>query len=288
MTDWIEVKLKIARWISLTLTIFLFLLFSIGLIFFIVNSIEHFLQGAELYREKLVHFITWSNNFLLDKGVEIDMNVIKSELMELPVLQWVKKFSGGILSILGNTSLVIIFSLFLIVGNSPTAENEFVREIHFRISKYVSTKFLTSFLTGLITWVVLALLKVDLAFMFGVLAFIFNFIPNFGSLIAVILPLPIILLQYGLGWKLYLVLLLLGSAQFSIGNILETKLLGKSMNLHPIVILIFLMFWGMVWGIPGMFLAVPMTAILKIVLSQFEATKMVSDIFEGKIPDMLK
>ncbi len=287
VTALIEVKLKLSRWLSLLLTIMLFLFLSGIILFFIVHSVDNFLQGAELYRDKLVSFVTWSTNLLATQGIDLDLNSIKHELKVLPVLKWIQGFSGGILSLLGNMVLIMIFSLFLIIGNKPNEHNEFVSEIHLRISKYVSTKFFTSFLTGIITWLVLAFLGIDLAFMFGVLAFIFNFIPNFGSLIAVILPLPIIILQYGIGWKFYLALSLLGVTQFSIGNIIETKLMGESMNLHPITILIFLMFWGMVWGVPGMFLAVPMTAIVKIVLAQFEATKTMADLLEGKIPDFL-
>lgn len=283
-----EVRLKLSRWPSLVFTITLFLILSFILVFFVVNSIDNFLQGADLYREKLIHFITWSNTTLGKVGISLDLNVIKTELKELPVLLLTKQFSGGVLSLLGNITLIIIFSLFLIVGNRPTHENQFVLQIHYRISKYISTKFFTSFLTGFLTWLILALLRVDLAFMFGVLAFIFNFIPNFGSLIAVLLPLPIVLLKYSVGWKFYLALSLLGATQFIIGNILETKMMGKSMNLHPITILIFLMFWGMVWGIPGMFLAVPMTAILKIVLEHFDATRTFADLLEGKVPDVLK
>lgn len=288
VTAFFEVRLKLSRWPSLFFTIILFLTFSFILVFFIVNSIDNFLQGADLYREKLIHFITWSNSTLSKVGISLDMNVIKTELREFPILLLTKKFSGGVFSLLGNITLIIIFSLFLIVGNRPTRENEFVIQIHYRISKYISTKFLTSFLTGFLTWIILTSLRVDLAFMFGVLAFIFNFIPNFGSLIAVLLPLPIVLLKFAVGWKFYIALALMGATQFIIGNVLETKMMGKSMNLHPISILIFLMFWGMVWGIPGMFLAVPMTAILKIVLEHFEATKTFAELLEGNIPDVLK
>jgi AI-2 transport protein TqsA len=126
---------------------------------------------------------------------------------------------------------------------------------------------------------------VELAVMFAMLTFLLNFIPSIGSIVAVIIPLPVILLQYGFGWQFWFVLAFAGMVQFVIGNVLEPKMMGESLGLHPVTVLLFLMFWGLVWGIPGMFLAVPITAILKIVLCRIPTTVPVANLLAGKLPD---
>ncbi len=120
--------------------------------------------------------------------------------------------------------------------------------------------------------------------MFAILTVLLNFIPNFGSVIATLLPIPVLLLQYGLGWQTMTVITLLFAIQFCIGNLVEPKMMGESLDLHPVTILLFLMFWGLVWGLPGMFLAVPITAILKIILSRIETTLPLSELLAGRLP----
>ena len=111
-----------------------------------------------------------------------------------------------------------------------------------------------------------------MAFVFALLTIMLNFIPTVGSLFAVALPIPILFLQYQLTWPFWVVISICMAVQFFIGNIVESKMLGDSMDLHPITVLICLIFWGLIWGIAGMFLAVPITAILKIVFSRIPST----------------
>ena len=103
--------------------------------------------------------------------------------------------------------------------------------------------------------------------------FILNFIPNIGPLIATASPLPVLFLQYGFDWQMVLVLLALTAVHFVVGNILETRWLGKGMNLDPIVVVASLIFWALVWGVMGALLAVPLTAIIKMILEQHETTQ---------------
>ena len=143
-------------------------------------------------------------------------------------------------------------------------------------------KLIISAATGLLIGMLLLACDIELALMFAILTLLFNFIPNVGSIIATALPLPIVLLQFGMGWQFLTVLIVSMAVQVVIGNVIEPKVLGDSMDLHPITILLFLMFWGLVWGLPGMFLAVPITAILKIVLSRLEPTHGLSELLAGR------
>ena len=178
--------------------------------------------------------------------------------------------------------------MFLLLGGGGPGGikgNPLVDEIHFKISRYLGTKVVLSFITALLIWFLLLFAGAELASTFAILTFLLNFIPTVGSIIAVLLPLPILLLQYGLVPMFFSVLAISAIIQFSIGSVLEPKIMGGNFDLHPIAVLIFLMFWGLVWGIPGMFLAVPMTAIKKIIFSKIEATRPLAELLAGRLPD---
>ena len=103
--------------------------------------------------------------------------------------------------------------------------------------------------------------------------FILNFIPNVGGIIASALPIPVVLLQYGVGWQFYLVLIFNMIFQFLIGNIIEPKVLGRFDGVTSHRHFGFAMFWGLVWGPIGMFLAVPITAIMRIIFARIDVTR---------------
>jgi AI-2 transport protein TqsA len=193
--------------------------------------------------------------------------------------------SGSLMDILSQASVVLIFLLFLLLGDSTGAvpKNEVWADIESRIRSYIVTKTIISAITGAVFGFVLWLFGVPLAMVFGVLAFLFNFIPNIGPIIASLLPLPLILLHPELsGFQSALVIALAFGVQFLSGNVLEPKIMGESFHLHPITIMVMLMLWGMLWGIVGMLLATPITAVIKILLEKFDRTRPVARILEGR------
>ncbi|HET56208.1 MAG TPA: AI-2E family transporter [Ignavibacteria bacterium] len=151
--------------------------------------------------------------------------------------------------------------------NRGTQIEKTFKDITSQVQRYIATKFLLSLLTGLLAGFILWLFGVDFFIVWGVFAFLLNFIPNIGSAIAVILPAVMTLVQYeSLGYAL-LVTAILIVIQTIIGNGLEPKILGDRLGLNPLVILLSLLLWGYIWGIVGMFLSVPLTAVAKIIMS---------------------
>jgi len=197
--------------------------------------------------------------------------------------------ASSIMGLISNGLLVLIFMIFMIAGKSTYKApiGSLWWEVETRIKRYVFTMVFTSGITGLFVGLILTILKVKFGWMFGFLAFLLNFIPNIGSIIATLLPLPVALIdpQLGLISKI-LVLVIPGTIQFTIGNILQPKMMGQSLDLHPIVVLLSLIFFGTIWGIIGMFLAVPIAAVLKILLQRFGYTRALADLISGKT-DML-
>ena len=157
-------------------------------------------------------------------------------------------------------------------------------EIEKQISYYLLIKIFVSLLAAITTWIILKITGTELAGMFAVLTFVLNFIPNIGPFIATALPMPVLFLQYGFDWHIIAALLLLTTAHFIIGNVLETKWLGKGMDLNPLVVIACLIFWALVWGIMGALLAVPLTSIIKMILGRSEPTKPFADLLAGRLP----
>jgi len=197
--------------------------------------------------------------------------------------------ASSIMGVISNGLLVIIFMIFMVAGKGTykAPPGSLWWEVESRIKRYVLTMTLTSGITGVLVGLVLSILGVELGWMFGFLAFLLNFIPNIGSIIATILPLPVALIDPELGMiSKILVLVIPGIIQFTIGNLLQPKMMGESLDLHPIVVLLSLIFFGTIWGIIGMFLAVPITAVVKILLERFGYTRAIADLIAGKT-DML-
>ncbi len=136
-----------------------------------------------------------------------------------------------------------------------------------KVQRYISTKFLISLLTGVLVGIALWIFGVDFVIVWAVLTFLLNFIPNIGSALAIIFPTLITLVQFeSFGYTLIVAAVLM-AIQNIIGNLLEPKIMGDQLGLNPLVILLSLLLWGYIWGIVGMFLSVPLTAMLQIIIS---------------------
>ena len=148
------------------------------------------------------------------------------------------------------------------------------RDITDQIQKYIITKFLISLTLGIIMALILWLFDVEFFIIWASFAVILNFIPNVGSVISVTMPVLMALVQYDSYGYALLIAVILIVVQNIIGNILEPKIFGYRLGLNPLVILISLLVWGYLWGIVGMFLSVPLTAVLKIIITNSSSRNM--------------
>lgn len=192
----------------------------------------------------------------------------------------------------GKIFITLIFLIFIITGSGKlekrlkgvlTVENNrqalsTVLGIQTQIQRYFFNKFLVSFSTAAVAMTVMWLFGIDFIIVAGILFVIMNFIPNFGSIISVSFALLICLLQYGFGWRFAGLTFCLGANELFFANIFEPRLMGQKLNLTPIMILISLIFWGYVWGVVGMMIAVPVTSAVNIVLKQMDSKSLISAI----------
>jgi len=153
-----------------------------------------------------------------------------------------------------------------------------VKRINRQIVQYVLVKSFVSVGTGVLTGLACFLLGIEFALLWGFLTFLFNFIPYVGSLVAVLFPIGLAILQFQQPLIPLVALVILVPIQVVMGSILEPYLMGNRFNLSPIVILVSLFFWSYVWGLAGAFLAVPLTAIIRTVFMNIESLRPVAQL----------
>ena len=178
-------------------------------------------------------------------------------------LDLLRNYASRITSIvldMSNTFFMTIFFLMFLLIEAPYAERKIQKAFRGKTGKSVKEVF-----SKISDQIILELLGVELAGGWAVLAFFLNFIPNVGSIIATILPFLMAVIQFSTFFEPLIVLVLLTVVQMVIGNIIGPKILSDSLGLSSVVILLSLLFWSMIWGIPGAFLSVPIASIIKIV-----------------------
>jgi len=262
-----------------------------------------YLFGAFMY-QRVSAFVAESPKYQ-DKFMQIAESVTSRwaiDTSSFSEINWVKEITPRVMSMTGSfvgfmskVALVMFFLIFMLLEQGGLKRrlalalekkqagviSEAVTSITGQIGRYLKIKLMVSMVTGVLVWLLLTVLGVDFAATWGVLAFFLNFIPNIGSIMSTVppifvafvehypKPLPVILAAVGL--------LLI---QLVMGNIIEPKLQGKGLNLSPVVILFSLVFWGWLWGIPGMLLSVPIASSIKIACENIDALKPVA-IFMG-------
>ncbi|MEM1068072.1 MAG: AI-2E family transporter [Planctomycetota bacterium] len=209
-----------------------------------------------------------------------------NQLVDTFVRQGISVVSQAFISMVSTSVVVLIYVFFLLIGTPTAHHTETYREVDYQIRSYLALKTIISIFTGLSFGLALKLFGVPMSFTFGVMAFLLNFVPNVGPLVASLLPIPLILLDPSgsLTWMITTITVIC-AIQLISGNLVEPKIMGDSSDLHPVTILLALMFWGMMWGIIGMFLATPITAAVKIVLERIDQTKPLANLMAGRWGD---
>lgn len=202
-----------------------------------------------------------------------------------------RNLASALGGLMGNIGLITVYLVFLFLeqkffpmklraifpGETQyEVASQILRRIDQDVSIYLGIKTLVSAMTGIISWIIMSAVGLDFAGFWALLIFVLNFIPNIGSLVATVLPTLLALLQFDTLGPFMIVGLGVGVTQLIIGNLIEPPLMGRSLNISPLVVLLSLVLWGSMWGIPGMFLCVPITVILMIILYQFDSARWIA------------
>jgi len=276
------------------------ILFLLALV--ISSSIDSFVKEVPKYQERLVN---------LGSSVAGSIEKLASRLnVRLEELNFQQAFQlssitaalasgiGSFLNLVTNLFLILLFMVFILAGSGELAVKirkafppdqadrivEVVDKAGNRSRRYLVTKTLINVAAGCLTFLILWVVGVDFPLVWGFLAFLLNFIPNLGSLIAIILPFTLSLLQFENLGNPIVVLMLLSGAQLALGSIVEPRLMAARLNLSPLVILASLIFWGWLWGIVGMILSVPIMVTARIIFDDIEILRPIAVLMGRRIP----
>jgi predicted PurR-regulated permease PerM len=280
---WMETK-KVPRVIAITLVLLGILLMVYLIVALVGDSIEKFSQNKDVYavqfESRLNELVTWLSSI----GIPAQHLDISAAFEKLDIMALVTRVVGGLGVIFGDF-FIIFLSVAFILSETASFPEKFSRAFsnsqekmaHVnkalgKIRHYLAIKTAASLLTGFLVSVLLYIIGVDHAFLWGVLSFLLNFIPNIGSIIASIPALILALVQLGPLAMLWTAVSFFVVNNF-VGTYLEPKFMGKALGLSAFVIFLSLIFWGWIFGSVGMFLSVPLTMSIKIALETSPKTQ---------------
>lgn len=282
------VRHRVPPMLSFAIIVLLFLGCSFGLGQMIYYSIADFNSNWQVYQKNLKNLGRLATERLPAPAAEqLNLFVHREEHSLEGQIHMLQSALGSFFGFLSQMVVVVIYLVFLLAERSSLTRrlhNSFegqrgrdivatVDRIHASIAQYLAVKTAMSVLTGASTALVLLVFGVDYAVFWGILAFLFNYIPYLGSYVTVILPVLLSLVQFeDPGWALAILAVLL-IIQNLIAYAIEPRLAGSRLNLSPLVIILSLAFWATIWGIVGMILAVPLVVVVKSILENFRETK---------------
>lgn len=280
---WLENK-RVPRWLAMFIVLGVIIFVAIMLSILIGSSIKDFSQDLPLYQQRLsgllVQITTWVDKF----GIDLSTSTLVSYLNPGAAMQLVADMLNGLGSVFGNIFLILLTVVFILFEASsvphklraglPNADESLgaFAEIANNVNQYLAIKTITSLGTGVVVATALAVIGVDYPLLWGIVAFLFNYIPNIGSIIAAVPAVLLALVQMGLGGALAATTVFV-IVNVLIGSVLEPKLLGRQVGLSTLVVFLSLVFWGWVFGPVGMFLSVPLTMTAKIALESNARTR---------------
>ncbi len=272
------------KWLLTSISSLILLIFLVFTVDMISRNIQQLSETLPVYEENINKITRTVNN-----RFDIDLQSVLSDFAsDMEFSGILSKIFSTLTNIFGDAFTVLIFLIFLLL-EEPILPRKIkamypeqkryekisglIKKIDHSISNYIALKTVVSLLTGFLSFVVLMIIGVDAPVFWAFLIFVLNFIPTIGSLIATLFPTIFALLQFGEFTPALLVLTIVGAIQLIVGNLVEPRVMGNSLNISPLVVFLTLALWGVMWGITGMLLSVPITVILIIIMAEFDDTR---------------
>lgn len=256
------------RWLAVLLSLGI----AVGVCALIGDIVASSIRSVELnwhkYEVGMSRFLNATDSVLHYLNLNWD-NDVEPQLMGV-LESWAGTFVFSTLQFLAQAAVTLVFLIYLSL--SPIRPKAGVwGKIDRQVRRYIRLKTFVCVLVGALVGIALACLGIDLAWLYALLTFIANYVPNVGPVFATLIPLPLVLLDPGLTVTTkVLVFVLPLCVHMVVGNIVEPHIFGDSLDLHPIIVLLSLAFWAVLWGVAGMILAVPLIAVMRIILSHLE------------------
>lgn len=279
---WIGIYLP--NWLCMLISFVVWGLLGWGIVGIISTNVTSVMEAAPRYQDKFSQLVSKLEATAHFKSLSLSQDWMQ----QLDFQNIFFNVSSVFTSLAGNAVIIFLYVLFLFIEQKVLPNKIrafFLKESHRKITikmtnyiirdtqVYMGIKTLTSLLTAALSWLIMWWMGLDFSEFWALLIFFLNFIPSIGAIMATIFPAILALIQFA-DWPPFLAITLgLSTMQFIVGNFLEPRLMGYSLNLSPLVILIALGIWGSLWGIIGMFLSVPITVTMMIIFTHFEKTR---------------
>jgi AI-2 transport protein TqsA len=268
---------------------------GVGFVFILIigTSLGDFSEAIPRYQARLTQEIVPIIQWIQELGFQLDKEILLKSIDPGASMRLVANMLSGLGGILTNSFLILLTVIFILLEASsfqqkvgaafgdPKGTLSQAKRITNAINNYLAIKTLVSLGTGVVVAIWVWALGIDFPVIWGLLAFLLNFIPNLGSIIAAVPPVLLGYIQFGIGRAL-LVAAGFGVVNLVFGNVLEPKLMGRKLGLSTLVVFLSLVFWGWVWGPVGMLLSVPMTMAVKIALGSSPSTHWISILLDSE------
>ena len=270
-------RFKVPKWLAIILLMGFIVMMGLWLATLVGSSINEFSKQLPQYRDQLVTQFSW----IVDKLQALNIKISKDQVFAYfdpgMALSMTTNMLSGVGNVMANMFLIILTIVFMLFEaqsmpkklhlalDDPDMRLQQIDRFLHSVNQYMVIKTLVSIGTGAIVGVGLTLMGVDYALLWGVIAFLFNYIPNIGSIIAAIPAVLLAFIQLGPAGAGGTALLYLGT-NMVMGNVIEPRFMGRGLGLSTLVVFLSLIFWGWLLGSVGMLLSVPLTMIVKIAL----------------------
>ena len=287
---WLQKK-KVPQGLAITMVFIFIIAVFVGFGELIGTSMSSFSEDAPKYEQNLREMGAAIFQFADNQGIKISTDEMTKLFDPSKIMSITAGLLGQLGSFMGNAFTIFFLVLFLLmeldsfsvktraIVKDSGGSLAFFNTIGDSIRHYLSIKTMTSLLTGTLIWISLAIIGVDYAIIWALIAFLLNYIPNIGSIIAAIPAVLFAMVQLGFGGVIWTTGVFV-AVNMVIGNVIEPKMMGKGMGLSTFIVFVSLIFWGFILGTVGMFLSVPLTMAIKIMLEQNPKTEWIA-IFLG-------
>ena len=280
---------KIPSWLATLCAIFILVVIQYLVFNLLIINLEGISRSMPAYLAQLKEVYDQSDSILKDpKYVEY----VQKWITKLDLAGVMTAFVDSLSGILANVFVIIVYVIFFLMeegkhlrkieklfpdhgqGYPKFIQNQ--QRISKAVGSYLWSKTLISLFTGGASYLILLFMNIEYAFLWSFLIFVFNFIPYIGPLISSLLPAIFTVLAKADPWQFVWVFAAMEGVQIVLGNFIEPMIMGKGSNLGPITVIVALAFWGMLWELTGMFMAIPITSIFVIICSQIPSAKFIA------------
>jgi len=292
---------KFPYWLALTIAVLTVVGLMIGFIFVIVDTVGDVVKDAPRYEKRLGEIFAW----IAEKTGRENLSFAtlnESFGLTKKIQGGLATFASSVQGVLSEFFLIALYVVFLFAAQSsfpkkmddlfPNLERraqaaKVGKRIQASIEKYLSVQTIISLMQTVVSYIGMTALGLDNALFWALVIFVLNYIPIVGGLAAVALPVLFAIVQFDSTGRIAALAAILFGAQFVIGNTIQPKMMGDSMNLSALVVILALSVWSALWGGVGAFLSAPLTVIIMIILAQFPTTRWIAVLLSADgNPDM--